>query len=740
MLLRLLVFSLILGLAPGKDTTSTSPATSSTTPPEPKFPGEETSGSSFPTSPATPTNPGESTSSPQLECREGEFMCPDRCIYMSWVCDGYEHCSDGSDEVDCPTEGKELTTETTQPKTTQPKTTQTETTQTETTQPTTTTEKMVTTEAKTTEIVELERLFRLSDKNRYIITEAGRIGLLIYNGGTVCDDGFNNYAANAVCKEMGFERAMDWTSGYFLDDIYEDAHFQEYRNLPITMDDVNCQGDNWEDCTFITSHNCGHSEDVQLACEGGYLETEATTKPEATTMPEATTPQRECREGEFRCPDRCIYMSWVCDGYEHCSDGSDEADCPSITQGIESTTDTSQPESTTEQIVTTETETASTTGSETSATSVTTQQPTTQTPDSLFELLNETSSDAPVQGLLLYRGGSVCDDGFDKTTADAICRELGFARNDEFGSEAGNDEFFSLYVSYEMARLARPYRIKLDNVDCPEPVWANCSYKTQDHDCRPEEKIFLKCTNEERVIEEDRFSLVDESGNIITEAGRKGLLLFNDGTVCDDNFNTNAAEAICRKLGFDGQMSWTSGLFISGDADEGYSQEIYDAYISLPIKLDDVNCYGYDWDYDCTFQRTHNCGHSEDVQLICSGALPATESPTDPEPANFQLVNEDGDIVGAGVEALLTYQGGTVCDDYFSDNAATAICREMGFSGAESWSSGLRYDRQSSMEIALDNVDCSDDDWDSCEYRTDHDCGHSEDIFLRCIGSCLWLH
>ena len=103
-------------------------------------------------------------------------------------------------------------------------------------------------------------------------------------------------------------------------------------------------------------------------------------------------------------------------------------------------------------------------------------------------------------------------------------------------------------------------------------------------------------------------------------------------------------------------------------------------------------------------------------------------------PEAFQLVDEYGDVAGAGIEALLTYRGGTVCDDYFSDNAATAICREMGFPGAESWSSGQRYEQQSSMQITLDDVSCSGDEWDSCEYRTEHNCGHSEDIFLHCSG------
>ena len=44
------------------------------------------------------------------------------------------------------------------------------------------------------------------------------------------------------------------------------------------------------------------------------------------------------------------------------------------------------------------------------------------------------------------------------------------------------------------------------------------------------------------------FTLVDSAGDV-TESGELGLLLYNGGTVCDDQFDINAANAICHSMG-----------------------------------------------------------------------------------------------------------------------------------------------------------------------------------------------
>ena len=103
----------------------------------------------------------------------------------------------------------------------------------------------------------------------------------------------------------------------------------------------------------------------------------------------------------------------------------------------------------------------------------------------------------------------------------------------------------------------------------------------------------------------------------------------------------------------------------------------------------------------------------------------------------FSLVDLNGNLVGPGVEALLLWKNGTVCNNAFTDIAADAICRALGHSehGHLNWTSGLKWDIQSSYDIHLDNVECNSENWSFCSYEESHNCeDHAEDIFLVCKG------
>ena len=74
----------------------------------------------------------------------------------------------------------------------------------------------------------------------------------------MCDDNFNQNAANAICSFLGYEAGdAKWTSG----DKWSIQ--SEYR---ISLDDVTCRSDDWSACTYREYSNCQHGEDVFLTC------------------------------------------------------------------------------------------------------------------------------------------------------------------------------------------------------------------------------------------------------------------------------------------------------------------------------------------------------------------------------------------------------------------------------------------------------------------------------------------
>ncbi|XP_063680349.1 deleted in malignant brain tumors 1 protein-like [Bolinopsis microptera] len=211
-----------------------------------------------------------------------------------------------------------------------------------------------------------------------------------------------------------------------------------------------------------------------------------------------------------------------------------------------------------------------------------------------------------------------------------------------------------------------------------------------------------------------RFTLVDRRGRRIN-GEREGLLLFNGGTVCDDGFSTNSANAVCRTMGYRSATRFRHGL-------------VYGTFQSRKrIGLDDVICSSHHW-ASCRSTTRHNCVHSEDILLTCHGT-------------GFKLLNRAGHVVTGQREGLLTYQHGTVCDDYFNWNSAHAICRVMGYSSAARYRHGLRYGtQQSHRAITMDDVRCRSSYWNYCSYRSAHNCVHSEDIFLTCRPGTSHAH
>ncbi|XP_026992470.1 putative DMBT1-like protein isoform X2 [Tachysurus fulvidraco] len=181
------------------------------------------------------------------------------------------------------------------------------------------------------------------------------------------------------------------------------------------------------------------------------------------------------------------------------------------------------------------------------------------------------------------------------------------------------------------------------------------------------------------------------------------------GTVCDDDWDLNDAEVVCRQIG--------CGKAVTAHPSAHFGQG------SGEIWLNDVQCSGNESTItQCSHRgfRKHICSHREDAGVTCSD--------------NVRLAGGSHRCYGR-VEIRHNDQWGTVCDDLWDPNAADVVCRQIGCGKAVTAHQDAHFGKGSG-EIWLDNVHCfgNESTITQCTHRGFgvNDCDHGEDAGVIC--------
>ncbi|XP_030834835.1 deleted in malignant brain tumors 1 protein-like [Strongylocentrotus purpuratus] len=188
------------------------------------------------------------------------------------------------------------------------------------------------------------------------------------------------------------------------------------------------------------------------------------------------------------------------------------------------------------------------------------------------------------------------------------------------------------------------------------------------------------------------------------------------GTVCDDLWNTVNSNVVCRSLGYitaAGDYVTRTNVFGNGTGD---------------IILDNVQCVGTETNIAfCPHvgYGNHNCGHDEDVGVICA------------EPLETRLVNGNGAFEGR-VEVYYQGSWGTVCDDLWNTLNSNVVCRSLGYPQATDFFRSADKFEEGTGNIILDNVECVGNETNIafCQHAgyRNHNCEHYEDVCVICAG------
>ncbi|XP_033116626.1 deleted in malignant brain tumors 1 protein-like [Anneissia japonica] len=531
---------------------------------------------------------------------------------------------------------------------------------------------------------------------------------------TVCSRGWDNDEGKVVCKQLGYEGAVDHT-----------GHLDEYdKSLVISRTvhgyAIDCTGkeSTLEDCVFYANKlniGCTHEDDVAPTCgkvgfSGGAI---------AGIVIGSLF-------GSFLFYHICLKPT--CEKHKAAKARRTRAasQSPRATSG-----------------------TSATNANATVATPDTTSEPATSNTDIELDLAvpSATPSSEPpsyevrlVDGVYLnvgrlevyYNGtwGRVCDRHWNDDSADVVCRQLGYARADPWLGSYTIQELVATTLVVHGSRAEAYPRWKLPEPSILSPEYlrvrdsGGLAVSTTGSICVSLillkirmifalEVTILWTLTASVYSAATGFSSVRLVDGYYVNVGRLEVYYNEQWTnVCDDQWTEANSQVVCNQLGYMRPEDWVAGYYIGGG--------------SAPYELN-FHCNGGESVLlDCSTSEYNNFYCYNTVQLQCTSEYDYHSQ------FDARLVGGNDDLEGIA-EVYLYGTWGTLCAFEWKESHSEVLCRQLGSESAGEYRNAYEFDTTEISNIPTHqfNIDCYGgesylssctllpEDFSECIYTTD---------------------